>query len=63
MPKYRDFSEMPDDALRALADDLSNPTAALKRIRAARHGGPTLTEPDLPYCKPDQSCCDFTCGN
>jgi len=33
MPKYRDFSEMPDDALRALARDLADPKAALRRIR------------------------------
>lgn len=28
-----------------------------------KKGGPTETEPNRPYCKPDQSCCDFTCGN
>ena len=26
-------------------------------------GGPTEAHPDVPYCKPDQSCCDFCCGN
>lgn len=26
-------------------------------------GGPTESNPDRPYCKPDQSCCDFVCGN
>lgn len=26
-------------------------------------GGPTEQFPDAPYCKPDQSCCDFICGN
>jgi hypothetical protein len=26
-------------------------------------GGPTEKCPDRPYCKPDQSCCDFCCGN
>lgn len=26
-------------------------------------GGPTEEKPDRPYCKPDQSCCDFCCGN
>ena len=31
--------------------------------RGAMAGGPTVAEPDRPYCKPDQSCCDFTCGN
>lgn len=33
--------------------------AALARER----GGPTVADPDRPYCKPDQSCCDFVCGN
>lgn len=28
-----------------------------------QRGGPTEQQPDRPYCKPDQSCCDFTCGN
>ena len=26
-------------------------------------GGPTDPDPDRSYCKPDQSCCDFCCGN
>jgi hypothetical protein len=26
-------------------------------------GAPTEQHPDAPYCKPDQSCCDFICGN
>jgi len=26
-------------------------------------GGPTIQEPGRPYCEPDQSCCDFCCGN
>lgn len=26
-------------------------------------GGPTEKYPDRPYCKDDQSCCDFVCGN
>ena len=34
--KYRDFSEMPDDVLRAFAYDLAHPTKAVKRIKAAR---------------------------
>lgn len=34
--KWRDFSEMPDDALRAFADDLANPSEALKRIRSKK---------------------------
>lgn len=29
----------------------------------ATKGGPTVTDPNRPYCKPDQSCCDFCCGN
>ena len=27
------------------------------------HGGPTEKYPDRPYCKDDQTCCDFCCGN
>lgn len=34
-----------------------------KRRGLATRGGPTETDPDRPYCKPDQSCCDFCCGN
>lgn len=30
---------------------------------APTRGGPTEKHPDAPYCKPDQSCCDFVCGN
>lgn len=26
-------------------------------------GGPTEKYPMRPHCKPDQSCCDFCCGN
>lgn len=26
-------------------------------------GGPTENDPHRPYCKLDQSCCDFCCGN
>ena len=29
----------------------------------ATSGGPTEDDPERPYCKEDQSCCDFTCGN
>ena len=36
--------------------------AELKRKKECK-GGPTKAKPDQPYCKPDQSCCDFTCGN
>lgn len=31
--------------------------------RQPTRGGPTEAHPDAPYCKPDQSCCDFICGN
>lgn len=34
--KYRDFHEMPNDALCALANDLANPKEALRRIRSVR---------------------------
>ena len=26
-------------------------------------GGPTEANPNRPYCKDDQTCCDFCCGN
>lgn len=26
-------------------------------------GGPITTHPERLYCKSDQSCCDFACGN
>lgn len=31
--------------------------------RLPTRGGPTEKFPDAPYCKPDQSCCYFICGN
>lgn len=34
-----------------------------KKVRMPTRGGPTEQFPDAPYCKPDQSCCDFCCGN
>lgn len=39
--------------------------AAEQRIADALppKGGPTESDPNRPYCKPDQSCCDFVCGN
>lgn len=45
--------------------------ASLGNAKAVEHGwlgpptrgGPTEQHPDAPYCKPDQSCCDFVCGN
>jgi hypothetical protein len=33
---WKDFSEMPDDKLRALANDIANATEAMKRIRARK---------------------------
>lgn len=27
------------------------------------YGGPSEAYPNRPYCKTDQSCCDFCCGN
>lgn len=32
-------------------------------IKYGERGGPAETDPERPYCKPDQSCCDFCCGN
>jgi len=32
-------------------------------IETVTKGGPTENDPTRPYCKPDQSCCDFCCGN
>lgn len=40
----------------------SKRAGAYRRIKE-RKGGPIVSEPDRPYCKPDQSCCDFCCGN
>jgi len=34
-----------------------------ENARMPTRGGPTERFPDAPYCKPDQSCCDFCCGN
>ena len=36
---------------------------AIFSIQDGTKGGPTETDPLRPYCKPDQSCCDFCCGN
>lgn len=35
----------------------------LVRVETPTRGGPTEEHPDAPYCKPDQTCCDFCCGN
>jgi hypothetical protein len=47
-----------------------NPRAIVYNVSTKRYeaiketkGGPTESDPDRPYCKPDQSCCDFCCGN
>lgn len=46
--------------LRRCADELS---FAIPLAVAHQRGGPTEGQPDRPYCKADQSCCDFCCGN
>jgi hypothetical protein len=45
----------------ALGEDMPGIRAALSPTPTK--GGPTEDHPDAPYCKPDQSCCDFCCGN
>jgi len=30
---------------------------------AGIRGGPTVDHPNRRYCKDDQTCCDFCCGN
>jgi hypothetical protein len=49
---------------------LSRHIGATFRVRAFKNngtigqcGGPTIIGPNRPYCKDDQSCCDFCCGN
>lgn len=39
LTKYRDFSEMPDDVLRSLANDMAKISSGktLKEVRAERH--------------------------
>jgi hypothetical protein len=37
--------------------------APLPVVEPPTRGGPTEQFPDAPYCKPDQSCCDWCCGN
>lgn len=34
-----------------------------RRVVRAAIGGPTVSDPGRPTCKPDGSCCDFVCGN
>lgn len=54
-----------DEAKRACEEwvrEFCRKTLAAFAERPTR-GGPTEDFPDAPYCKPDQSCCDFCCGN
>jgi hypothetical protein len=39
------------------------PDVYARRKTPPTRGGPSEQFPDAPYCKPDQSCCDFICGN
>jgi len=32
-------------------------------IQSGNKGGPSESDPNRPYCKPDQSCCEWCCGN
>lgn len=41
----------------AIADLIEN------HPRTGTRGGPTVGDPNRPYCKEDGSCCDFCCGN
>lgn len=45
------------------AGDLLAALASSHDSNRPTKGGPTEQYPDAPYCKPDQSCCDFCCGN
>ena len=47
------------EQMRALRMKIMRADARLPGTR----GGPTVGDPDRPYCKSDQSCCDFCCGN
>lgn len=49
----------------SILDFTNGKVTAAPKDWAARgdRGGPTETDPNRPYCKPDQSCCDFVCGN
>jgi len=51
--------ELVTELLAALIELAKVPTKPAPPTR----GGPTEQFPDAPYCKPDQSCCDFCCGN
>jgi len=50
------------DTCSDLREAVAEIDTVLSADRATR-GGPTEQHPDAPYCKPDQSCCDFCCGN
>lgn len=44
-------------------ESTANLVEAVNERSARKAGGPTEADPNRPYCKPDQSCCDFCCGN
>lgn len=47
------------EVLKGSGNDMRDYVASKPKSR----GGPTIFHPDRPYCKDDQSCCDFVCGN
>lgn len=47
----------------AQAIDGPRPDVMNRRRTKPTGGGPTEAHPDAPYCKDDQTCCDFCCGN
>ena len=57
-----DAKNVPKYAQQIAGEALDHVPSRLVRSTATR-GGPTITDPDRPYCKADQSCCDFCCGN
>lgn len=59
--RYSDWEQRQMDAEYSLKMDRE--LEQRRREGKATKGGPTVTDPDRPYCKPDQSCCDFCCGN
>lgn len=56
--RYSDFAFQEMSAKEFERDD-----KRLAQIAKKQRGGPTEKEPERPYCKDDQSCCDFCCGN
>jgi hypothetical protein len=61
------FEHTPPSLIQGEADILRRVAVELRKAKAeyppSAKGGPTLADLDRPYCKPDQSCCDFCCGN